>query len=475
MFKDTLLIIFAQLIFVASGYAVHIGVGRILGPERYGEFGVIMSLLAVLEIFLVRGIQDTVTKYGSEFPHRSRAIKRQGLKIETILAGILALLVISTARPIALAFHNINLTRPLQISAFVIPLFAIYSVFIGDLSGKRMFGKRAVSMSVQSLGKVAGVYFFILLGFGLQGAISGYVLASVLALLTAFYFSKDERAESGTFPRSKLISFAVPIIIFSGTLSLLMNLDMLSVKTLIRESQAAGFYASAFALTRAPYLIFSAFAITLLPLISQSTSSNQFAEASRYISQSLRFLLLLLAPVAFFTCGSSGPIIRLVYSSRYLPASRPLAILIFGITFLSLFSVLATAITASGKPKISMAIALGLVPLDFLLIALLVPRLGLTGAATATTITCFVGLIVSAVWVKKKFGSLMNGSSFMRISLSSTVLFFIPRLWMVTGWKLIPYALALFGFYLLLLALLKEITRDDLDLARNFWTGLSAK
>jgi stage V sporulation protein B len=464
--------IFAQMLVIASAAAVHIGMGRILGPKPYGEFGVIMSLLTVLEVFLARGIRDSVTKYTAEFPEKSQAIKRQGLAVEAIFGGLVFLLFVLTAKPIALAFHDTNLTRPLRISAFIIPFIALYSVSIGHLSGKRMFGKRALAMSVQSLGKVAGVYILAMMGFGLQGAVSGYVISYALALLAAFYFSREDRQESGAFPASKLLFFAIPIVIFSSILSLLMNLDIFFVKTLVKEGQAAGYYASALAMTRAPYLVFYAFAITLLPIISQLTSSNRLQEASRYINKSLRFLLILLVPLALLINGLSGPIIQGIYSARYLPAARPLSILIFGITFLTFFSVLAAVITGSGRPKTSMALACAVLPLDFLLNLLLVPRFGLSGAAAATTLTSFAAMIAAALVVQKKFGVLMSGRSFLKILLSSFVFFIIPRLWPVSGWSLIPYGLGLFGFYFLLLILLKEISKDDLNLFRNLWVSI---
>jgi len=475
MGKDTLYMILAQVFFSASSTAVHIGLARILGPEPYGEFGVIMSMLAVLEVLLAKGIRDSVTKYTAEFPERSPAIKRQGLTIAAIFGGLVFVLYILTAKPIALAFHNANLTRPLRISALIIPLISLYSVLIGHLSGKRLFGRQALAMNIQSLGKVAGVYILALVGFGLQGAVSGYVVSYVVALLAAFYLSREPRQESDAFPASQLLSFALPIVGFSILLSLLMNLDIFFVKTLIKEGRAAGFYASALALTRAPYSVSSAFAITLLPVISQLTSSNRLQEASRHINKSLRYLLILLVPLAFFTNGLSGPIIQLVYSSRYLPAAAPLSILIFGVTFLTLFSVLAAVINGSGMPKTSMALACAILPLDFLLNLLLIPRFGLSGAAAATTLTSLAGVIGAALVVRKKFGALMSGASFLKILLSSAVFIVIPRLWPASGWSLILYALGLFGIYLLLLVLLREITRDDLNLLRNLWTSFVKK
>jgi O-antigen/teichoic acid export membrane protein len=472
MGKDTLTMILAQALSIVAAAAVHIGMGRILGPEPYGEFGVIMSLLAVLEVFLARGIRDAVTKYTAEFPERSASIQRQGLAIGATFGGIVFLLYGLMARPIALAFHDVNLTRPLLISALIVPFIALYSVFIGHLSGKGEFGKRALAMNTQSLGKVAGVYILAVMGFGLHGAVSGYVISYGLALVVAYVYSRERRREAGSFPAADLVSFAIPVVVFSILLSLLMNLDIFFVRSLLKDAEAAGYYTSALALTRAPYFVFYAFAITLLPIISRLTSSGRFEEASRYVNKSMRYLMILLAPLAFFTSSLSGPIIRLVYSDRYLPGARPLAILIFGLTFLTFFSVLVAVINGSGRPKTSMALAGAVLPLDLALNLILIPRFGLSGAAAATTVSSFAGTIAAAVIVQKEFGTLIRGASFLKILASSLVFLAAPRLFPVGGWGLIPYGLGLFALYLLLLVLLEEISRDDLSLFSNLWTGL---
>jgi O-antigen/teichoic acid export membrane protein len=413
-----------------------------------------------------------VTKYTAEFPERSAAIQKQALAIAAVFGGVVFLLYLLLARPIALAFHNVNLTRPLLISALIVPFIAIYSVFIGHLSGKREFGKRALAMNAQSLGKVAGVYILALLGFGLQGAVSGYVISYGLALAVAFLYSRERGPQAAAFPASNLVVFAIPVVIFSILLALLMNMDIFFVRSLLRDAEAAGFYTSALALTRAPYFVFYAFAITLLPIISQLTSSDRFDEASRYVNKSLRYLLILLVPLAFFTSSLSGPILELVYSSRYLPAARPLAILIFGLMFLTFFSVLVAVINGSGRPKTSMILACAVLPLDLVLNLVLVPRLGLSGAATATTVSSLAGMIAAGLVVQKEFGTLMRAASFLRILLSSLIFVALPRLLPVSGWGLVPYGIGLFFVYSLLLLGLKEITRDDLSLFRNLWLGL---
>ena len=53
-------ILTAQLVFMASGYLIHFGLGRLLGSELYGVYGVMLSLITITTIVLTAGIPQAV-------------------------------------------------------------------------------------------------------------------------------------------------------------------------------------------------------------------------------------------------------------------------------------------------------------------------------------------------------------------------------------------------------------------------------
>jgi len=55
--------ILAQVAFVASGYAIHIGLARLLGPSEYGIYAVVISIMSMVTLILTTGIPQTVLKY----------------------------------------------------------------------------------------------------------------------------------------------------------------------------------------------------------------------------------------------------------------------------------------------------------------------------------------------------------------------------------------------------------------------------
>ena len=247
--KGTVYIMLAQMIFLGTGYAIHFGLGRVLGPEEYGIFGLILSLLTVAEIFLIRGMRDAVSKYVSEYQENALIIKIRGIKIELILSGIFFILYFLSAEYIAILLNDISLTNYIRLSAMIIPILSVNSVYFGYLSGRREFGKQAISLCIHSFGKVGCVYLFVLLGFGVFGAISGYIIAAFITLIVVSYFSIDGETSFADFSSYKLIKFAIPLVIFSGAISLLMNLDLLFVKALTENNIDIGFYTSALTIT----------------------------------------------------------------------------------------------------------------------------------------------------------------------------------------------------------------------------------
>jgi stage V sporulation protein B len=66
MAKGTVWLMIAMIIFMGSGYIIHIGLARVVSPDEYGIYGVILSLLAITEIFLQNGVPQSVSKFVAE-------------------------------------------------------------------------------------------------------------------------------------------------------------------------------------------------------------------------------------------------------------------------------------------------------------------------------------------------------------------------------------------------------------------------
>ncbi|MDD5638656.1 MAG: flippase [Candidatus Pacebacteria bacterium] len=462
--KGSLYLLIAQVIFMASGYIIHFGLARILGPALYGVYGIVLSLISIINIIVTSGASQAISKYISA-GENAEIIKRTSLKFQSFFALIIFCLYELSAGIFAKLLGDLNLIPYIRIAGFIPLAYALYTVYVGYFNGLREFKKQAWLQIVYSLSKLFFTFILVYLGFSLFGAFIGFAVGPLIGFLMGMIISGI--GEKNKFEWQKLVSFAWPIIVFSVVLAFLVSIDLFSVKAILGENTSAGFYNAATTLARVPYTILSVIASVLFPSISYFLSKKDFERVKYYIEETLRYLILLLIPATFLIAGTAKNLISLIYSTEYLPAAGPLIILIFGFAFLTIFNLLATIIIANGKPKVSMVMILGLAIISLILNILLIPIYGLNGAAFSTTIACFVGLILSSVYILKNFKVLMNWKSFLKILVASLIIFCFTQLWAVKGIILLVEYGILFLIYFGLLFLFKEINKNDIKIVKE--------
>ncbi len=467
MAKGTIWMMIAHISLLISGYAIHFCLGKSFTPGDYGRFGLTLTLLTLIEICVSQGIPQTVNKFISEDVGLARAIKDTAIRIQLIFATMLFIMYFLFASTISTYLGIPGFTELIQLSAIDIPFFALFTFYAyGIFGGLRRFDAQTNLLIVYSALKVILVLLFVHLGYGIYGAIAGYVLASVLGFLISYWLC-DLLPTKEKYEPKRIVSFSLPLIIFSISITAIMSLDLIFVQMLLGDEALTGYYTSATLISKLPYYLFLSLSATLLPSISGSIARDDLVQTRAYIRGSLRYILLLIVPVTLAISVTASDILALIYPPQYVLAAGSLSILIFGLTFLSLFVVLATIVTAGGKPMISMTMVVFLIPVNMLLNIGLIPTYRLVGAASATTATGILGLTIISVYVYKKFNALLDPKSLMNILLASSMMYASSQAIQLSGpWIFITYALMLFT-YMISLFILKEISDEDIALFRG--------
>lgn len=459
----------AELVFILSSYLIHIGIARYLGIELYGIFGVLMSLYLINRAFLNTGIPRAVSKFISESKHNLKSIFNTSFKLQLIFSLIFALLFIIFAKPIASILKDLSLTYYIMfLGVMIIPLSISVLYQDGYLNGLRSFKKQAILKIIDPILRLLLTFLFVFLGFKIFGVLFAYFITLIVVIIIARSFLRVKN-NSTKFSARKLIKFAIPITIFALALSLVRNMNVLFLKSMLEDNLATGFYTSAATLSNIPYLVLSVLSVTLMPSISRSVASNNIILTRKYISRSLRYMVLLLLPITLVIAATSKELITLFYSSAYAPAASVLTVLIASSAFLVTFKTLSSIITGSGKPKIIMSIALISLVIIITLNIFLIPSLGIMGAAIASLITSFLAFMASAIYVYSKFNTLINLKSFLKILISSLIIFSIASYLHYSGILLLVTYAILGAVYFTLLLLLKEIKEEDINLIRKLF------
>ena len=472
--RGTLYLMLVQVVFLASGYIIHAGLGRLLGPASYGIFGVVIYLVTLSQDFLRAGIPQAASKYIAEDSSKARAIKNKAVKLQLIYALLVFLVYFLLADSLANLLGDPSLSLYIRISAFIIPAGAFFALYTNFLNGLRWYDKQALVLCSYAIAKVAGVFALVFFGYAVYGAIFGYWIGPMVGFALGWYYFKgingegDERTD---FDRKKLIDFAIPVILFSITFTFLISADLLFVKRILMENEQVGYYTAASMLSRVPFHILSALGFALFPAISGSTSINNVKQTENYIAGSMRYLLMFLIPIILLVSATSESLVSLFYSSAYSAASSSLSILVFGLGFFTILSIMTTIITASGRPRVSMLIVFVLVPICIVFNVFLIPVYHLDGAALATTLTSFFGVCFAAGYVFKRFKTLIDAKSFVKICVASIVIYVIAlQLSLPLVFLPLLYVL-LFALYFGILVLMKELSEADLETFKKIIYG----
>jgi len=163
----------------------------------------------------------------------------------------------------------------------------------------------------------------------------------------------------------------------------------------------------------------------------------------------------------------------LVYPAEYAPGAGALGVLVFGAAALALFVICATAMSAAGRPGVSLtAAAVGLVAVVvgnvvWVRLAGIDGAATVTAAAAGTTTGMFISLVLGGVIIRRAFGAFMAPLSVARALFAGGGAFAAARLLPHTGLMAVVALATGFVVFLALLAVTGEIGRDDLATVRR--------
>lgn len=459
--KGTLFLLFSKAYFLVSGYIIYIILTRLLGPNLFGIYGVVIGLVSTISMVFIGGINQATSKYISEQSSCASSIKKSSFELQAVMGTVAFLLFFLFSPFIAGLLNDKSLTVYFRITAPIILFYSFYGVFVGYANGTKQFKKQALLEVAYCTIKTILISVLVFSGFSLIGAFEGFNIATlIIFVISIMLFGVTDKGPR--FPKLKIFKFQAWVMLHTLIINLLLNIDLFLLKARTPVQDTANFYAgiynAALTIARIPYLAVIPLSYVIFPFISESTHKQDVFQTKRYIVKCVRYSMIFLALFVVLISTNAQEIIKLLYSEDYVAGTIPLSIASFGMMFFSLLVITTTFISGSGLPKVSIVITGGIFIVDFILNYLFIPTWGTVGAAVATTISIGLGLLASAVYVKRKFKVFLPLNSFLRIIVPAGV-FFILSLFIKAGGFLLILKLVLFSLgYVIVLLILKEIT-----------------
>ncbi|MBT6774409.1 oligosaccharide flippase family protein [Candidatus Woesearchaeota archaeon] len=487
MGKGTVYLTIAGIFILLSNYSLHILLAKLLNPNSYGIYGILLSIYTMGGAFLSAGFVKTSSKFISEKKGDLMLLIKSSFRLQLLVSSLFFLLMVASSKLISRLLKDGDLTFYVILTFLLVVFFTIFSLYWnGYLNGLRMFKEQAFMGAVHSILKATLVIFFVFFGFEIFGVLLGYFLAIIISLFFCIilFNRKYNLIKNNPSPpitnHSKVITsrnnalkdflkFSIPITLSALVFTVIKNVNVLLIKSFLTKNIFAGYYTAATTLSNFPIFIFGSLSFTLMPSISKALSNNNKLLAKRYITQSLRYLVMALFPLSALIISSASRFLNIFYPLEYSPAGPILGILMIHTTFWAIFTIFTAVLMGYGKPRIETFIGLITLFILFPLSFFLIPLFGMVGAAISSVASSFVCMSLAGFYIHKKFGNFVSWRSTLKISFSSLIILLLGFFWKGTGIILLLEFVLLLVIYFCLLLILNEIKKKDLNLVLSFF------
>lgn len=329
------------------GFFYRMYLSQTFGEEGMGIYQLTGPVMALSFSLTAAGFQTSISKFVAEHTGNQTddayGLYRPlllGLSISLPLSFLLMSIIQGNALFIASSFLQEPRTAPLlRILALSLPLSAAHACINGFFYGCKKAATPAICQLVEQIFRVLSVYFITTVAL-LQGhtptlnvtcigILLGEVAATLLSVVTLLLYIKSPfsatydtstihhpTTESKHFTYGMLLSMAIPLIANRITLNLLQSIETVSLPARLRmygydQSTALSVYGvltgMAFPLLFFPNAITSAFAVLLLPLISEGVALGNKADVQKLTLRTIRYCSIL---------GSFCMLIFLLFGSK---------------------------------------------------------------------------------------------------------------------------------------------------------------
>jgi len=382
----------AQLFATLCGYLVALLLARALGPEGFGVYGVVASLLLSVELVARLGIPTAALKLLAEGRPAEQVIPLSALL--TLAAALFAFLALWLAAPaIASALGLPGGSALVRLAAFDIPVFAFYFLWVSLAAGQGRFRLRALLVVLYAAARLVGALVVVLFWPSVEGALVAIIAASAVAVAFGLWRLALPRAPPRPTLLKPLAATALPVWLRTLAQNLLPHLSLWLVAALSPGTVLGG-YVAALALARAP----QALGLGLAPVVLHDLARAQKRgdDPATTVAPGAELLLALLLPACAVLAVEAASVMELLFGAGYREAAPLFAVLAIGFGVgETLFAVASAALVATGRGRIAALWAWSMLGALGAGVLALTPSLGLPGAALASSAAVLAGGVLS--------------------------------------------------------------------------------
>ena len=465
--QSTLSLFFTVLITLIGFFSTML-FSHILGKDLMGVYYLFVAYYGIFNMIGDGGFGQAAVKRISEGKEQNEYLTAYAcLRGLLIVVSTVILLTLSPLF-IDLQEYNIVLCIILTIAAA-----AFGNTITMGVYGLGHVGVKNVGVGMGELARIIVQIGTVLLGYSVYGLIGGYIAGIIVSGILCIKYFTFRPAKFGFRHIKSLFAYGFWIFLISTGSLAFSYTDTIFIGYFMTNGDV-GVYRTAFQFTSAAAFITAAIAPTLTPKISRWSKDNEWEKIVYPVSRGITFGLILAVPVLFGGIFLADKLLYYFYGADFAAGAAACCIL-FAVQIVSVFTTfLGTALSASDHAKQSFYATATAAVVNIILNCILIPILGINGAAISTLISYSLNAVLIAYFLRRYISIRIEKRSIFHIIISAAVMgifvfiytLFVPLDNVIL--TLIPVAVGAFIYFFLLFKIDRGIRDEIAGMVKTF-------
>jgi O-antigen/teichoic acid export membrane protein len=447
---------------------------KTLAIANYGAWALIMVTISLLPILMALGLNAALTRFGAaaKDKHAIQEIFYSMGFIVLAASVVVSVLFLLFAPQIAASLFGNNLTIALLLMPNILIACLIYFVtqYFVTFQQIKIYSFVLIFNAYLNTALIA---YFVLSGRGLEGAVIALLIQQLVSFALMMYLIV---AQIGfAIPKftnvRQYLAYGVPLVP-GGLSSWVANSSDRYLILFFLGAAAVGYYSPGYTAGTTIAMIAAPLPL-LLPVLAKHYDENNLADVRTIITYSSKYYAGVALPCVFALSVLSKPLL-LVLTTPQIAANGYLVtpFVAAGTALIGAYTVFVMILSLEKKTAVIGTIWTLAAVLNFGLNLVLIPYLGLVGAALTTFLAFLLAFVLTTFYALRYFKFDLNGGFIVKSFCASSVIALFLFLWNPSGLVSILVSIAIAAvIYIAILLALRGVTVQEFKLIYGIYKG----
>lgn len=471
--KDVLIIGITQVLTALSGIILLPLITKTLGAHDYGIWAQVQVTIGLALGFVGLGLPYAMTRF---LPAKTNKEEIQEefwsvFCMVFLVTLVVLIILIAAAHFIAAAFFE-GATDIVRIIGLIIFVWSLDSVCLSLFRTFRQMKKYSVFMIANTYGQIGLFAYLILNGHGILSMVLAVLAIRVTIFSILFFLVKSQIGIAKPhFSRIReYLHFGLPTIPANISTWVVASSDRYVIGYFLGAA-SVGVYSAGYNLGSIPFMLAGVLGFVLPPTLSKLYDEGRMNEVKTHLSYSLKYSLAIAIPFVFGAAILAEPVLRL-FSTPEIASKGYLVVPLVALSSLSwcIYTVILQILVMTKKMRIVGASWIIAALANLLLNIIIVPRVGILGAAVTTVVAYLIATGITIHYSLREFRFSIDWEFVLKSISASIVMSLSIRLMSPQGTSTMIFTIiagiAIYGVSLLLL---KGFKKEEFKFLRGLF------